>query len=100
MAYWIVASFDVPVSRREQFIVAAVAAGRDSCAGESGTLAFNVVEDATVDGRFSLVEAYRDAEAFDRHCAGAHFKRFFDTLAEWGQPEPEVVVRGADVEPR
>ncbi|MCY9785085.1 antibiotic biosynthesis monooxygenase [Nocardiopsis sp. EMB25] len=94
MAYHIAVKFDVPAEHRDEFIAAALEDGRNSNADEPGTLAFNLVEDEETANRFYLIEAYEDEEAFQVHCDGAHFKKFFDIIGSWGQEGPEWLVRG------
>lgn len=97
MAYHIAVSFDVPAERRKEFIDAALEDGRNSNADEPGTLAFNLVEDQETPNRFYLVEAYSSEEAFQVHCDGPHFKKFFDILGSWGQEGPTWLVRGKQI---
>ncbi|MER5762132.1 putative quinol monooxygenase [Streptomyces sp. NPDC002082] len=95
--YHIAVSFDVPAERREQFVAAALADGRDSLADEPGTRRFELIEDAQDPNRFYLNEAYTDEAAFDAHCAGEHFARFFAVIEEFARG-PVWLIRGTRVE--
>jgi autoinducer 2-degrading protein len=94
--YHIVAYFDVPPERHQQFIDAALKDGRDSSDTEPGTKRFELISDEDNRNRFYLNEAYADEEAFCVHKGGASFKQFFDVIGifAWG---PTVILKGAQI---
>ncbi|MFE0464809.1 putative quinol monooxygenase [Kitasatospora sp. NPDC058965] len=94
--YQIAVSFDIPAERRAHFIEAALEDGRNSGADEPGTLRFELVEDHENPNRFYLNEAYEDEAAFDKHCDGPHFKKFFELIQEYAEG-PTWLVRGTQV---
>ncbi|MFJ9059951.1 putative quinol monooxygenase [Streptomyces sp. NPDC102409] len=94
--YIVAVSFDVPAERRQDFIDAALEDGRQSLAHEPGTRAFDLIADADDPQRFYLYEAYDDEAAFDAHCQGVHFARFFEKVCAWAQG-PTWLVRGTCV---
>jgi len=95
--YHIAVYFDVPASRRTEFIAAAHEDGRNSVADEPGTRHFELIEDAEQSNRFYLNEAYDDAEAFDVHCQGPHFARFFSLIGDYAQG-PTWLIKGNRIE--
>ncbi|MEU7279002.1 putative quinol monooxygenase [Streptomyces sp. NPDC045431] len=95
--YHIAVAFDVPAERRAEFIAAALADGRDSLADEPGTRRFELIADAEDPNRFYLNEAYEDEAAFDEHCAGEHFARFFAVIEEFAEG-PAWLIRGTRVD--
>lgn len=97
MTYRIVVRFDVPAEHRDAFIVAALEDGRESLAGEPGTLGFDLVEDEEKVNRFYLLESYQDADAFQAHCDGPYFGKFFAVLESWSQAGPDWLVRGEQI---
>ncbi|MEU6624801.1 putative quinol monooxygenase [Streptomyces litmocidini] len=94
--YTVAVSFDVPAERRQDFIDAALEDGRQSLAHEPGTRAFDLVADAEDPDRFYLYEAYDDEAAFDAHCQGPYFARFFETVGAWAEG-PTWLLRGTSV---
>ncbi|MFD0690258.1 putative quinol monooxygenase [Actinomadura fibrosa] len=91
--YHIAVYFDVPAERRQEFIEAALADGRDSGRDEPGTVRFELIRDESDPGRFYLNEAYTDQAAFAAHADGPHFKRFFDIVGEFADG-PHWLIRG------
>ncbi|WP_035847642.1 putative quinol monooxygenase [Kitasatospora azatica] len=94
--YQIAVAFEIPADRREEFIAAALEDGRNSAADEPGTLRFELVEDAEQPNRFYLNEAYTDEAAFDVHCEGPHFARFFELIKDYAEG-PTWLVRGTRI---
>ena len=95
--YHIAVSFDVPPERRQEFIDAALADGRDSAANEPGTLRFELIADGSDPNRFYLDEAYVDEAAFDVHADGPHIKKFFETIGDFADG-PTWLIKGTCVE--
>ncbi|WP_219091884.1 putative quinol monooxygenase [Streptomyces sp. JJ38] len=95
--YHIAVSFDVPEERRADFVAAALADGRDSAADEPGTLRFELIADSERPGRFYLNEAYEDERAFDLHCEGPHFARFFELIKDYAEG-PTWLIKGNRIE--
>ncbi|MGV4981458.1 putative quinol monooxygenase [Streptomyces sp. NRAIS4] len=94
--YTVAVSFTVPAERRAEFVDAALEDGRRSLADEPGTRAFDLIADAEDPDRFYLYEAYDDEAAFEAHCAGEHFARFFAAVGDWAEG-PTWLVRGTRV---
>ncbi|MFG2130595.1 putative quinol monooxygenase [Streptomyces sp. NPDC048751] len=94
--YTVAVSFTVPADRREAFVAAALEDGRRSTAEEPGTRAFDLIADAEDPNRFYLYEAYDDEAAFDAHCEGEHFARFFEVVGDWADG-PAWLLRGTRV---
>ncbi|OIJ88652.1 antibiotic biosynthesis monooxygenase [Streptomyces sp. MUSC 14] len=94
--YTVAVSFTVPADRRAEFAAAALEDGRRSTADEPGTRAFDLIADASDPNRFFLYEAYDDEAAFDRHCEGEHFARFFEAVGGWAEG-PTWLLRGNTV---
>ena len=65
---------------------------------EPGIARFDVVQQADDPTRFTLVEAYRTAEAPAAHKATAHYARWRDAVAEM-MAEPRAAVKYANVFP-
>ncbi len=95
--YHIAVSFDIPADRREEFIAAALEDGRDSNREEPGTQRFELIVDSENPNRFYLNEAYDDEEAFDVHCKGAPFVKFFATIDKFAEG-PTWLIKGTRVE--
>ncbi|MFJ6517939.1 putative quinol monooxygenase [Streptomyces filamentosus] len=95
--FHIAVAFDVPAERRAEFVAAALVDGRDSLADEPGTRRFELIADSADPGRFYLNEAYEDEAAFDAHCAGEHFARFFAAVEEYAEG-PTWLIRGTRVD--
>ncbi|GLZ78509.1 antibiotic biosynthesis monooxygenase [Actinorhabdospora filicis] len=95
--YHIAVSFDVPADRRDEFIAAALEDGRDSHAGEPGTLRFELITDADNPNRFYLNEAYTDKAAFDLHCEGPYFAKFFAIIEDFAEG-PTWLIQGTTVD--
>ncbi len=95
--YHIAVAFTVPVERRQDFIDAALEDGRDSGVHEPGTLRFELIEDPEDPQRFYLNEAYADEAAFDAHCAGPYFAKFFEIIGEFAEG-PTWLIKGATVQ--
>jgi (4S)-4-hydroxy-5-phosphonooxypentane-2,3-dione isomerase len=91
--YHIVVSFEVPASRREEFIAAALEDGRNSETEEPGTYRFELIEDENDPNRFYLDEAYEDIPSFETHVDGRHFKRFFELIESYAQGPTWLVKR-------
>jgi autoinducer 2-degrading protein len=94
--YHIVVSFEVPASRREEFIAAALEDGRNSETEEPGTHRFELIEDENDPNRFYLDEAYENIPSFETHVDGRHFKRFFELIESYAQG-PTWLVKGHTV---
>ncbi len=58
---------------RQTLIDALTDDGRNSLRDEPGTLRFDLHEDSEQAGRFYLIEAYADDDAFKAHTSGAHY---------------------------
>ncbi len=65
---------------------------------EPGVARFDVVQQADDPARFTLVEAYRTAEAPAAHKATAHYARWRDAVAEM-MAAPRTSVKYASVYP-
>lgn len=65
---------------------------------EPGIVRFDVVQDVEDPTRFTLVEAYRDAEAPTRHKETPHYAAWRDTVAPW-MAEPRRSVKFMEVFP-
>ncbi|MGD9781779.1 MAG: putative quinol monooxygenase [Kiritimatiellia bacterium] len=65
---------------------------------EPGIARFDVVQQVDDPTRFTLVEAYRAAEAPAAHKATAHYTRWRDAVAEM-MAEPRIGVKCANVFP-
>ena len=65
---------------------------------EPGIARFDVVQQADDPARFTLVEAYRSAEAVAAHKATAHYARWRDAVAEM-MAEPRAAVKFVNVVP-
>jgi autoinducer 2-degrading protein len=91
--YHIAVSFTIPAERREEFIEAALEDGRNSSADEPGTHRFELIADAEDPNLFYLNEAYADEEAFDVHCKGEHFTKFFAIIGEFAAG-PTWLIKG------
>jgi quinol monooxygenase YgiN len=65
---------------------------------EPGIARFDVVQQAEDPTRFTLVEAYRTAEAVAAHKATAHYARWRDAVADM-MAEPRAAVKHANVFP-
>ncbi len=65
---------------------------------EPGIARFDVVQQADDPARFTLVEAYRTAEAPAAHKATAHYARWRDAVAEM-MAEPRTAVKYGNVFP-
>jgi autoinducer 2-degrading protein len=83
--YHLVATFDVPPVRHQEFIAAALEDGRDSLANEPGTRRFELIKDEETANRFCLNEAYSDEAAFHVHKNGPYYKRFFDVVGTFAK---------------
>ncbi|MDJ0344427.1 putative quinol monooxygenase [Streptomyces sp. H10-C2] len=95
--YHIAVSFDVPAEHREEFIAAALEDGRNSGRDEHGTRRFELIADADNPGCFYLNEAYDDEAAFDAHCKGEHFAKFF-AITEKFAKGPVWLIKGTRIE--
>jgi (4S)-4-hydroxy-5-phosphonooxypentane-2,3-dione isomerase len=95
--YHIAVRFDVPSERRQDFIAAALEDGRDSLAGEPGTIRYELVTDAEDPNRFYLCEVYESPDAFEAHCDGEPFARFFQLIDQYATG-PTWLIRGSLVE--
>ena len=95
--YVIAVSFDVPAEYRQTFIDAALEDGRESAANEPGTLRFELIKDPERPDRFYLNEAYVDEAAFDAHCEGPYFRKFFEAIGDFAEG-PTWLIRGTRVE--
>ena len=78
--YRIFTTFDVPATRREEFVAAALKDSRESRATERGTRRFELIEDRHTANRFHLDEAYDDERAFDVHRSGEPYKTFLEAF--------------------
>ena len=65
---------------------------------EPGIARFDVVQQADDPTRFTLVEAYRAAEAVAAHKTTAHYARWRDAVADM-MAEPRTAVKYANVFP-
>ena len=81
----------------ESFRRATIENARNS-AQEPGIARFDVVQQAEDPARFTLVEAYRTAEASAAHKATPHYARWRDAVAEM-MAEPRTSVKYAGVFP-
>lgn len=81
----------------EAFRAATVENARHSVQ-EPGIARFDVVQQADDPTRFTLVEAYRTAEAPAAHKATAHYARWRDAVAEM-MAEPRTAVKYANLFP-
>ncbi|MFE0648203.1 putative quinol monooxygenase [Streptomyces sp. NPDC059534] len=95
--YHIAVSFDIPAEHRETFIAAALEDGRNSARDEPGTRRFELITDADDPERFYLNEAYDDEAAFDAHCKGEHFEKFFAIIEKFAEG-PVWLIKGTRVE--
>ncbi|MER5861933.1 putative quinol monooxygenase [Kitasatospora sp. NPDC002040] len=95
--YHIAVSFDIPADKRQAFIDAALEDGRLSDRDEPGTLRFELITDADNPNRFYLNEAYEDEAAFDAHCKGEHFAKFFSIIEAFAEG-PAWLIKGTRVE--
>ncbi|MCX4685075.1 putative quinol monooxygenase [Kitasatospora purpeofusca] len=95
--YNIAVSFDIPAEHRETFIAAALEDGRNSARDEPGTRRFELIADADNLERFYLNEAYDDEAAFDVHCKGDHFAKFF-AIIEGFATGPVWLIKGTRIE--
>lgn len=81
----------------EAFLQATIENARNSVQ-EAGIARFDVVQQADDPTRFTLVEAYRTAEATVAHKATAHYARWRDTVVDL-MAEPRVSIQHANVFP-
>lgn len=81
----------------EAFRQATIANARQSLR-EPGMARFDVLQQADAPARFTLVEAYRDAEAPARHKETAHYQLWRDAVADM-MAEPRRSVKYAGVFP-
>ncbi|MFJ9517617.1 putative quinol monooxygenase [Kitasatospora sp. NPDC101801] len=95
--YHIAVSFDIPADKRQEFIDAALEDGRLSDRDEPGTQRFELITDAENPNRFYLNEAYDDEAAFDVHCQGEHFAKFFSIIEKFAEG-PTWLIKGTRVE--
>lgn len=95
--FHIAVAFNVPAEYRQSFIEAALEDGRNSARDEPGTKRFELIQHHDNPNRFYLNEAYDDKAAFDAHCAGEHFAKFFSVIEGFAQ-SPEWLIRGARIE--
>ena len=65
---------------------------------ESGIARFDILQQADDPARFTLVEAYRDAEAPARHKETKHYQVWRDTVAPM-MAEPRTSVKFSDAFP-
>lgn len=102
--YHVVAIFDVPAERHEDFVAAALADGRDSLANETGTQRFELIrvhaaEDEATANHFCLNEAYEDEAAFIDHMNGPYYKRFADFIGDFAaELTDDLPIKGTRIE--
>jgi autoinducer 2-degrading protein len=94
--YHIAVSFTVPADRRDDFVVAALEDGRNSLGDEPGCARFELIADAEDPNRFYLNEAYVNEAAFDAHCDGPHFARFFELIKQYADG-PTWLIKGTAI---
>jgi (4S)-4-hydroxy-5-phosphonooxypentane-2,3-dione isomerase len=89
--YNLAVSFDVPPKRQREFIDAALENSSKSRDEERGTRSIDLIRDKTNKNRFYLYEAYDEEAAFNVHCCGPHFKRFFSIIDDFAIQGPRLI---------
>lgn len=82
MQVGLIAEFEVPSGDFDRFLAAARQELRAVRENEPGCLRFDVLVFDGVDGRGAFVEVFADEDAAQKHRELAHFKAFFDEIAD------------------
>ncbi|MBB6173839.1 autoinducer 2-degrading protein [Nocardiopsis mwathae] len=99
MTYHVLVQFDVPPSKREDFVAAGLFDAEGSLANEPGTLRFEVIRDENNPNRFYLDEVYTSREAFEEHCYNPTIEKFYEMVDSYAYG-PTFLFKGERAEPR
>jgi len=93
-AVYIIAHVDVMPNPQVPVLLARLA---EASRQEAGNLRFDVVQHMMRANHFTVIEAWRNQQAFDAHVEAAHTKQYRDTLQPMtGSPLDERVYRAVD----
>ena len=84
-------TINIKPDRTEEFTQASFGDAQGSVRDEPGCFRFDILQNAENPNRFHLYEVYMDTAAFDAHLEAPHFKKWFATVEEMFDGEPERI---------